>query len=342
MAGSGGDLDALEHELGARLHSSLQGRGDHEAKLSHLADVRKRLADAGIDAARLAGREEADKATLARARRKVLEQALDGRAMTAAMRETPRVRLERWARCGHWHRFPADPDRWYGKLVGARPLRDVTKGRSFTVTRQLRDRLARLDGPRRRLADRLGLCRAFQTVGVGLAEASDDSYGYVGELRRETLHAYLAIDRAAAGMEAQHFWQDLCELLVSEVFTLTYQHETLPFHRVRAGQADMVEAILLALAEEWRAAYQDYQADQALELVAWLHVAGHRYTRYAEAAGRMGSRDWRVVLALAESALAAGRHQTAVEVFRAAHQPGWNREHLRERCLALTDERLGD
>ena len=58
-----GDLDGLEAELVGRLGSSLHGRGDVEAKLSHLADLRHRLAATGIDTAALAAHEEADKAT---------------------------------------------------------------------------------------------------------------------------------------------------------------------------------------------------------------------------------------------------------------------------------------
>lgn len=104
----------------------------------------------------------------------------------------------------------------------------------------------------------------------------------------------------------------------------------------------MIEAILLALAEEWRAAYHDYQADEALELVAWLHVAGRRYTRYAGAARRLGSDHWQPIVALAESALTAGRTELAVEVFRAADRPGWHRDYLRDRCVALTGVRLAD
>ncbi len=337
-----GDLDALEEELVARLRSSLHSPGDVEAKLSHLAELRGRMADAGIDAAVLAGHEEADKATLAKARGKVLEQALEGRAMTNAMRETPRVRLDRRARYGHWDRFPVDPDRWYEKLAGRKPAVRVSKGRSFAVTRELRERLARYDGPRRGLADRLGLYRAFLTVGVELAERGDDSYGNIGELRRDTFGTYLAIDSAAAGMKPEHYWQDLCEVLVSEVYALTYEHETLPFQRVPAGHADMIEQILLTLADEWCAAYQDYQADEALELIAWLHIAGRRYTRYVDAAARLGSNHWQPIEALATSALAGGRRDLAVDVFRAADAPGWHREHLRTRCLALTGQRLDD
>lgn len=337
-----GDLDGLEAELVGRLRSSLHGRGDVEAKLSHLADLRHRLAAVGIAAATLAAHEEVDKATSAKTRRKVLDQALDGRAMTEPMRETPRVQLDRRARYGHWDRFPVNPDRWYEKLAGRKPAVHVSKGRSFAVTRQLAERLARHDGPRRGLADRLALYRAFHTIGVELAERGDDSYGNIGELRLDAFRTYLAIDWAAAGKAPEHYWQDLCELLVSEVYALTYKHETLAFHRVPAGQADMIEEILLGLAAEWRAAYQDYQADEALELVAWLHIAGRRYTHYVEAARRLGSGHWQPIVALAESALAAGRPQLAVEVFRAADQPGMHREHLRRRCLELTGERLDD
>ncbi|MGQ0433135.1 MAG: hypothetical protein ACT452_12095 [Microthrixaceae bacterium] len=337
-----GDLEALEHELVGRLRSSLHGRDDVEAKLSHLADQRARMAVAGVDAADLAAPEEGDKATLAKARRNVLDQALEGRAMTEDMRDTPRVQLDRRARYGHWGQFPVNPDRWHEKLAGRRSATHVSKGRSFAVTRQLRERLARYDGPRRGAADRLALYRAFHTVGVELAERGDDSYGNIGELRLDAFRTYLGIDWAATAMEPGHYWQDLCELLVSEVYALTYQHETLPFRHVPAGQADMIETVLLGLADEWRAAYQDYQADEALVLVAWLHIAGRRYTRYADAARRLGSDHWMPIVALAESAVAAGRTELAVDVFTAADQPGMHRDHLRDRCLELTGVRLDD
>jgi hypothetical protein len=45
-------------------------------------------------------------------------------------------------------------------------------------------------------------------------------------------------------------------------------------------------------------------------------------------------------VALAESALTANRHELAVEVFRAADQPGMHRDLLRDRCLKLTGVRL--
>lgn len=73
-----------------------------------------------------------------------------------------------------------------------------------------------------------------------------------------------------------------------------------------------------------------------------MHIAGRRYTCYVDAAGRLGSDHWVPIVALAQSALAAGRRQLAVDVFREADQPGMHREHLRQRCLTLTGERLDD
>lgn len=83
---------------------------DWEAKLSHLEDLRARLAAADLDAAELASEAAHDKKVVARARRKVLDQPLQGgRDLSPAMRATPRERL--WCRAmhGHWDRFPVSP-----------------------------------------------------------------------------------------------------------------------------------------------------------------------------------------------------------------------------------------
>ncbi len=83
--------------------------------------------------------------------------------------------------------------------------------------------------------------------------------------------------------------------------------------------------------------YNGYRrnVDEAVQLVAWLHIAGRQYSRYAGAAHRLGSDHWIPIVALAESA-AAGRTELAIEVFRAADQLGMHRDHLRQRCLKLT------
>ncbi len=136
-----GDPDALRTQLETTLRSSLHRRDDTRAKLSHLADLRARLDAVGLDFEDLAEVEEPDKRVLSKARRKVLEQALEGRAMTEAMRNTPAHRLEQRARYGYWEKFPTNPDRFYERLTGRRNDTFDPKGRSFDMTRRLRDRL---------------------------------------------------------------------------------------------------------------------------------------------------------------------------------------------------------
>ncbi|MDA8357338.1 MAG: hypothetical protein M0Z95_13840 [Actinomycetota bacterium] len=90
------------------------------------------------------------------------------------------------------------------------------------------------------------------------------------------------------------------------------------------------------------ASHLDYPADQAREQLAWLAVAGRRFTRYMEVASRLGSDHWREVEALAESALRSKRRDLAVEVFQAADRPGRHQQRLRERCTSLTGVVIGD
>lgn len=58
-----------------------------------------------------------------------------------------------------------------------------------------------------------------------------DSYGVVGDLRVDAFPIYVEIDWAAVGMPDEAYWQDLCELLVWEPYSLTWQNESLPFKR---------------------------------------------------------------------------------------------------------------
>lgn len=338
-----GRFDDLEARLVAQLRSHV-GRQGAESKLSHLADLRSRLEAAGFSATDLATPEVlADKRVLARARKKVSDDSMEGRAMTPAMVETPRVRLVRRARYGRWSAFLVDPERYYTSFRRHVEVKDhISKYKSFTAVDRVEDRLRSLDKPSLTPAQRLALYRAFHTAGLELADRADDSHGNVGQLRRDAWHTYLGIDWQATGLAAEDYWADVCDLAVFEDYALDYQEETLPWRRVPAGHAELIEGLLLDLAAECRSHYLDYQAEEALQQLAWLAVGGRRFSRYVEAAARLGSDHWMPIEAMAESALHSGRQELAVEVFRAADRPGFHQRHLRQRCLALTGVDIDD
>ena len=345
VADFGGDLDRLEADLVGRLRSpGWMGVSGHdvEAKLSHLADLRARLEIAGTDAAALATLGKGP-GVLPRARTKILKNSVPGWAMTPAMLNPPRQRLERRARTGHWPSFPVNPAACYDTFRRSVEARDVIgERRTLRLTGQLWDRLCRHAKSSKGAADQLALYRAFHAAGLELADRADDGFGCVGDLRVDAFKEYLEVDWAGAGMGDDAYWQDLCELVVWEPYALTHRDETLPFRHATAGHAELIETILFGLADEHRSVHLDYQVDEALALVAWLHVAARRYRRYPTVAGRFGSDRAGPVVALAESALRGHKPDIAREIFRAADRPGRDQHRLRERCLELTGMCLDD
>lgn len=333
-----GDLDALEDRFLTELRQSVSGRDGAEAKLSHLADLRSRLEEAGCAPDTLTGDEAASNRQLvAKARKKVADSHLEGRAMTPSMWETSRVVLSRRARYGHWEAFPSSPAPFYEQFRAAVEVKHhITKGRTFRKVETLEGRLGRLDGPRRSLPDRLALYRAFHSAGMELADRADDSYGNVGMMRADAWHAYLEIDWAAAGIPSHSYWRDLCELVVWEPYGLGYREETLPYGRVAASDVDLLEGILLGLEAELRRVYLDFEADEARQQLAWLHVAGNRVGRYQAAAERLGTDHWMPIMAMAESALDSSGPAAAADVFRAADRSGYHQSYLRKECSKMT------
>lgn len=341
-----GDLDGLAEVFVDAIRKPAFGDGEpSEAKLSHLHDLQARLGLAGLATADLADAEVlADKRITSRAREKVTGRiSLEGRACTPAMLDTPRRRLEHRARYGHWASFPSDPTPFFEKFRPTVERKDfVSKGKTFAIVARIEKRLGDLDGPRRTLPDRLALYRAFHTAGLELADAADDSYGTIGEIRTATWHTYLAIDWRATGIDPAAYWHDLCELRLWEPYGLDFRSEDAWFRSARKDDVPAIESILLALEAEHRDAVLDYPADEALEALADLYVATRSRDRYVVAAQRLGSRAWRPVEAMARSQLAAKDRAGAVAVFKAADLPGFHQAHLRKLCLSLTGVDLAD
>ena len=337
-----GDWRALENAIVEGRHRSF-GRRDWEAKDSHLHDLEARLLARSVDAPLLAAPHRDHKTVLAKARRKVLEQGLAGRDLTPYMVNTPRERLRTRALRGHWDRFPVSPkadcDAFAAVIEKAR-----RQGRGSSRTATALDELAaRLDAER---ADRPAQClAAWQGLATAIIEA------FIGGLR-DPEGAYRrcgadAIARCAtlpwerAGLAAPDFYGDLCELCVWDEWAILHGRETAPFRRVRRGDVPLVEDLLLGIEAEHGAAHLDFQADHAAQLVAWLHVATRTFDRFVPTAERLGSDWWIPVTALAETAIAAGRTELAVQVFAAAtSREGMHRDLLVRKCFALTSRSL--
>jgi hypothetical protein len=160
-----GSMDELEAHLAGGLRSPLGGRESVEAKVSHLGDLRSRIGDAGLTPADLATPEVlTDKRVLAKARKKVNDSWVEGRALTPAMVETPRVCLVRRSRCGHWSAFPVDPGLYYKSFRRHVEVKDhISKYKSFAAVHRVEERLRSLDRPSLSATQRLALYPGVST-----------------------------------------------------------------------------------------------------------------------------------------------------------------------------------
>lgn len=338
----GGDWDVLADRLAER-SGLLHSRPTAEAKLSHLDDLVNRLAAVELPADELAVLEPVDSKVRSRARDKVLEQGLDGRAYTEAMLDTPRRRLRRRALCGLWPQFPTDPAGPCELMAHIVEGADhISKHASFDATRELEEAIAELersvDGDPPAL---LALRRAALTAVAELAHVSDDSFGNVSDLGADTWAAYVSTPWREL-VDPSFYWRDVAELVAFDDYAHLHDHPTLPWRRARRAEVPRVTGILSELAEEYRAVRLDWHAGQAEVAIAWLHLATRHWDGFASVADRLGSEHWMPIVGLAEQAMTSGRPEVARAVFDAADQPGWHRDHLRRQRTQLLNDATPD
>jgi hypothetical protein len=332
-----GDLDALAEAI--ENQGRTFGGATVESKLSHLDDLRRRMADAGVDAQALAAGEESEPKTRTKARAKVLKQGLYPRDMTDPMSRTPRQRLYQRALYGRWHLFPVSPEPYYQRLSNGLGEGFRAKGQTFKLASRLEAAIERLDRTTANsAAQRLAARRALVAWCYQAMERCDDSYGVIGELGTDALLTYASFDSEPTGIAGENWCEDLCELLAWENWGLLLRAETRPFAQLRGALAEHAEQFMLSLADELRAHRLRYEADQTIANVAYLHIAAGRVTRFAPVAQQLGCDHWMPIVALAQAAIKRGRQDIACEVFAAADQPGLQRDYLRERCIELTGQ----
>ena len=229
----GGDLNRLAERLGEEKTVLPFGRESAERKRSHLRDLQKRLAVAGLRVEDvLAAVGPLTGTELRRARKRVLEPTEREREWSAAMRQTPRKRRYAQALRGTWPRFPVSPEP-YAAEIGSRFKATGFYGEnaSFGVARKLDRFLERADKllAAVRHGEAQALLRAWLTVVIELLEMADDSYGCIGDSFQQGFATYLRIPLPQTGIDEAVFFADLLTLLIWEDYGLTWrQTEGIP------------------------------------------------------------------------------------------------------------------
>jgi hypothetical protein len=338
VTGFDGDWARLGDEIVRRSPRYLVGL-DWEAKLSHLEDLPARLAAADLDAAELAGEAAHDEKVVTRARRKVLDQPLQGgRDLTPAMRAT-RASACGPRHTGHWDRFPVSPaaahDEFAETVKRVRARGRGAWGIVQALQRRLhdQDRRARND-PARRLALRRGLL----TAGIkALGEVRDSDWELAGFLRRVAGHPRAAAVAAQRDRRTGVLHPPVRAVRVGEPRPALPAGDR-PVRQRRRRARDLVEALLWSLAAELRRHRLGHPAEVAMALVAYLQAATGRLDRLVATAERLGSDQWMPVVALARPSWPPGGATSRSRCSPPPTTPDSSRPTSPRRSLELTGQ----
>ncbi len=333
-----GDLLGLGREL-ASGRSVLYDRDSVERKQSHLLDLHRRLASAGLTIDQvIAAAGDLARTEKKRADKFVLDDSLRERDWSAAMRETPRGRRQREALRGAWPRFPVSPAPFAEEIRSKFKISGFyTESASSAVARKLdrfserADKLLKMG----RNAEAQALLRALMTVIIDLIEMADDSYGSIGDSFGVGFKLYLEIPLAETGIADDVFLPDLLDFLIWEDYGFTDGHTEGYFHKLTPEHSELCIAHLRRQIAELSDELLDHQAEEASTILCQVVVERNQIDQFENLAREMGSRHWRRIVQLVDHAVQKRKHELACRIFEAALTPGPHAEFLRKKYEQL-------
>ncbi len=332
-----GDWDELCDHLRVQKGGYSFQRHKAEALVNHLRLLRQTLDRVGLTAEDILSESDPDllKKQRRKAKRKVLKMEYQDHEKSPWMIRTPRKQRQARAMRGYWKHFPISPQEYAGDLESRYKTSGwYSEDQSFGLERKLSAFLEkREDGAS--LPQLFALYRAFVTVVVAKMGVVDDSYGVIGELCQQVFEGYVQLDRAALDMPLEILLQDLIELMIWEDYVFTDTGKPIFFAGAAAHEVPLVESILREQWKELADLELDYQAEKALTMLGMLYREQLIFDQFVPMAQVMGTRAWRRITTMSETAEEHGRYDLAVAVYKACLGPGAHEKFLRKKYQEL-------
>jgi hypothetical protein len=336
-------LDGVETKLVERTRDPGGfARDDAEAKLSQLDDLRARLTALNLEPGAVALKEARNPKIVAKARTKILEQTVPERDYTDAMRETPRVKLERRARTGHWKDFPVSPEKYAGDLLSIVEARShYNESQAISLGWRLASRWEKLTKKAtKEPAEALALHRAMLLVCLRAQDRANDSCGQVGMVFSDAIGKYAAVPWEKTSIRPEVYVRDAVEFATWEDYGQSDELEAI-FAKLDRRHGDLAVRVLHeTVAELERHGLFQYEVEQALAFKAVLLIAHGRFDEFVPLATKLGSSAWRPIVTMAEAAMKAKKPDLALAVFGEANQPGMHQKYLAEECRRVTRKKV--
>ena len=167
----------------------------------------------------------------------------------------------------------------------------------------------------------------------------DDSYGCIGNMYQGQFEEYIKIDRSNLNMPPKSFLTDILELMIWEDYGGIDLYKTGFFESLFPEEVFLAESILRNEIELLWYYELEYQADNALTILAILYARHRMFDKFVSLAKEMETRHWHRITILAETAIENGKQDLALQVFEACLVPGFHYDYLKkehEKLLAKT------
>jgi len=180
------------------------------------------------------------------------------------------------------------------------------------------------------------LYRAFLTVILDNMDNIDDSYGVIGDLSISVFEKYLELDWRQLPIDANGYFTDIIKYVIWEDYGVTDEVYPAMFSELTKSEIKEIELLLQTEREKLIKHQLTYQAENALTMLGSLYAENYLFNKFIPIAKEMGTREWKRILVLSETAEIKEEYEIALSVFDVAiKESGNHTEYLRKEYTKL-------
>ena len=271
-----------------------------------------------------------------KAKRKVIELSFQNKEKSEWMHNTPRNIFFEEALQGNWDILPVNPQKQAETLQKKfKKKTHYSKGQTHALEEKL-DSYIEKQEIKATLPKLFALYRAFLTVILENMDNIDDSYGVIGDLSISVFEKYLELDWKQLPIDANGYFTDIIKYVIWEDYGVTDEVYPAMFTKLTKSEIKEIELILQTEREKLTKHHLTYEAENALTMLGSLYAKSRSFNKFIPIAKEMGTREWKRILVLSETAEIKEEYEIALSVFDVAiKESGNHTEYLRKEYTKL-------
>ena len=307
-------------------------RNNCESMIAHINYLRDELSNKGLNPTDIINFDDVFlKKQEIKAKRKVIELSFQDKEKSKWMHNTPRNIFFEEALQGNWDIFPINPQKHAEALRKKfKKKTHYSKGQTHALEEKLASYIEKQE-IKASIPKLFALYRAFLTVILENMDNIDDSYGAIGDLSISIFEKYLELDWRQLSIDASGYFTDIIKYVIWEDYGVTDEVYPAMFSKLTKSEIKEIELLLQTEREKLTKHHLTYQAENALTMLGSLYAKNYLFNKFIPIAKEMGTREWKRILVLSETAEIKEEYEIALNVFDVAiKESGNHTEYLRK------------